>query len=60
MKDVKWLSDIGEAFYMVPLELGGSSSLSNIASPSMMNGQERVTSLGALHFYQMMHPQVLC
>ncbi len=49
-KDVKRLSNVGEAPYMVPLDLGGSSFLSKTASPSMMNGQERVTSLGAPHF----------
>jgi hypothetical protein len=53
MKNVKRLSDVGEASYMVPLDPGGSSSLSQIASPSMMNGQERVMSLGAPHFCQM-------
>jgi hypothetical protein len=52
-KDIKRLSDVGEASYMVPLDPGGSSSLSKTASPSMMNGQERVMSLGAPHFCQM-------
>ncbi len=42
VKDVKWLSNVGETSYMVPLDLGGSSSLSKTASPNMMNGQERV------------------
>jgi hypothetical protein len=37
-KVVKRLFDIGETSYMVPLDLGGSSSLSKIASPSMTNG----------------------
>jgi hypothetical protein len=52
-KDIKRLSDVGEAPYMVPLDLGGSSSLSKTASPNMTNGQERVTSMGAPHLYQM-------
>ncbi len=53
-KDIKRLSDVGEASYMVPLDSGGgSSSLSKTASPSMMNGQERVMSLGVPHFCQM-------
>jgi hypothetical protein len=37
-KDVKRLFDAGEASYMVPLDTGGSSSLSKIASPNMTNG----------------------
>jgi len=52
-KDVKWLSDVGEAPYMVPLNPGKASSFSKTVSPSMMNGQERVTSLGAPHLCQM-------
>ncbi len=51
-KDVKQLSNVGKAPYMVPLDLGGSSSLSKTASPSMTKGQEKVTSLGAPHFCQ--------
>jgi hypothetical protein len=51
-KDVKRLFDVGEAPYMVPWTLRGSSFL-KMASPSMMNGQERVMSLGAPHFCQM-------
>jgi hypothetical protein len=56
VKDVKQLFDIGEASYMVPLDPGGgggSSSLSKTVSPSMTNGQERVTPLGTPHFCQM-------
>jgi hypothetical protein len=49
-KDVKRLSDIGKASYMVPLDPGGLSSLSKSASPSMMNGQERVMSFGRSPF----------
>jgi hypothetical protein len=52
-KDVKRLSDVGEASYMVPLDPRGSCSLLKTASPSMTNGQERVMSLGAPHFCQM-------
>jgi hypothetical protein len=52
-KDVKLLSDVGEASYMVPLDGGGSSFLLKTTSPSMTNGQKRVTSLGAPHFCQM-------
>jgi hypothetical protein len=55
-KDVKRLFDVGEAPYMLPLDPwgggggGGSSSISKTNTPNMMNGQERVTSLGAPHF----------
>jgi hypothetical protein len=49
-KDVKLLFDIGEASYMVPLDPGGSSSLSKTASPNITNGQEKVMSLGTPHF----------
>ncbi len=49
MKDVKRLFDVGKAPYMVPLNLGKSASLSKMASPSMTNGQERMTSLGTPH-----------
>ncbi len=37
-KDVKQLFDVEEAPYMVPLDLGGSSSFLKTASPNMMNG----------------------
>jgi hypothetical protein len=37
-KDVKWLSDVGEAPYMVPLTPRGSSFFSKMVSSSMMNG----------------------
>jgi len=50
VKDVKRLFDAGEAPYMIPLDPGGSSFLSKAVLPSMTNGQERVTSLGAPHF----------
>jgi hypothetical protein len=41
-KDVKRLSDVGEAPYMVPLDPEGrSSSLLKTASPNMTNGQKR-------------------
>ncbi len=52
-KDVKRLSDVGEASYMVPFDPGGSSSLSKTASPGMTNGQERVMSFGSPHFCKM-------
>ncbi len=51
-KDVKRLFDVGKTPYMVPLDLGGSSSLSKTAPPSMMNGQKNVMSLGIPHFCQ--------
>jgi hypothetical protein len=51
-KDVKQLSNVEKAPYMVPLDLGGSFSLLKTASPSMTNGQERMTSLGTPHFCQ--------
>jgi hypothetical protein len=39
VKDVKRLSDVGEAPYMVPLDPGGgSSSLLKMTSPNMTNG----------------------
>jgi len=34
VKDVKWLSDVGEAPYMVPLDPRGSSSLSKELHPT--------------------------
>jgi hypothetical protein len=37
-KDVKRLSNVGKASYMVPLDPGGSSSLSKTASPNTTNG----------------------
>ncbi len=37
-KDVKWLSDVREALYMVPLDPGGVIFFSKTTSPSMMNG----------------------
>jgi hypothetical protein len=38
VKDVKRLSDVGEAPYMVPWTPGGSSFLSKTVSPNMTNG----------------------
>jgi hypothetical protein len=49
-KDVKRVSDIGEASYMVPLDPRGVIFSHKTASPNMMNGQERVMSLGTPHF----------
>jgi hypothetical protein len=41
-KDVKRLSDVGEASYMVPLDPGGrSSSLSKTASPSIRMAKKK-------------------
>jgi hypothetical protein len=37
-KDVKWLFDVGEASYMVPLDLGGVIFSLEYTLPSMTNG----------------------
>ncbi len=52
-KDVKRLSDVGEASYMVPLDPKGVIFPLKNSFTSMTNGQERVMSLGAPHFCQM-------